>query len=145
MKLALLLLVMFVICGCRSASVGCERCIVDVPTDAELGDVPPASELHQALRRVLTALALCDPHDPALDRAGLENPYTSGQKPVTYALQCLRVVRWTRTAPTEMAFFMAPLLKNGRVGDEDLIMIGTWDGQRWQFSWPAVLGPPEIR
>ena len=142
-RLSLLLLI-GTLAGCTSASVGCGACTVTMPAAAELRSILHGEQLRSQLHEVLTALAACDVASPALAEAGLEDPHQSGQQPVTRAMQCLRVVRVTAETPSLVAFDLAPQRVDGSAGAAEFVMFASYDGQRWRFTWPAGLGPPQI-
>jgi hypothetical protein len=126
------------------AAVGCgATCTVSAPDIAVFRAIAHGDELPDALKNALTALSQCDPDSPALAAAGLANPYTSGQSPVTHALQCFSVVRWTDEGKF-IAFYLGRVRTNGSVGPEEFLMIATHLGERWQFTWPADMGPPNL-
>lgn len=128
--------------GCVSAPTPCGHCVVAVP---ETIAVSHAAELREQLRGALQALSACDPSSAMLAGAGLEDPNTSGQRPVTTALQCLAVTNVEKSDAYEVVLYLAPVSAHGRAAKPELVMLASWDGTRWRFTWPALRGPEEIR
>jgi hypothetical protein len=130
--------------ACATAGGRCgATCAVTAPDAAVFRGIAHGDELPEALKKALTALSQCDPDSPALAAAGFGNPYKSRQSPVTHALQCFSVVRWTDEGKF-IAFYLGRVRANGSSGPEEFLMIATHPGERWQFTWPADLGPPNL-
>ncbi|HEX2834375.1 MAG TPA: hypothetical protein VHW00_15300 [Thermoanaerobaculia bacterium] len=94
--------------------------------------------LPDAVKRALEALALCDATSPALVEAGVDGVVESRE-----AAQCMRVVRATEEA-TMVVLILAPRALRRPSRADQFLMLATWDGTSWRFTWPAPLGPPEI-
>jgi len=144
MRLSGILILAAALTACASPRAGRGECtIVPMPVSAFAG-VEHASELPPRLQAALTALAAGDPASPALAAAGLEDPAKSGQLPVTHAMQCLGVTRTSVASPTLVALFLAPVLKNGKLGREEFLMMASYTNGNWYFNWPAGLGSPSM-
>jgi hypothetical protein len=139
-----LLIAFLSLASCRSADVGCgQPCAVSTPDADAFKGIAHGAELPEALRAALTALSQCDPDSPAIAAAGLGNPYESGQLPVTHALRCFSVVRWSDEGKF-IAFYLGRLRADGSSGAEEFLMMATHHEGRWHFTWPADMGPPNM-
>lgn len=139
---------LLVVCVCLEACVAnvvpcTARCEVTVPDRDSFRSVSGGEKLPDALRRSLGVLAKCDVDRVSLEEAGFTDKSASGQSPVEHAAHCLSVVRWSNEG-TFVAFYLGRVQRDGRTGPEEFLMIGTFDGTRWRFTWPADIGPSRI-
>jgi hypothetical protein len=144
MKAALVLIVCLSLSACSSAVIKCgETCSVSTPGAEAFQSIADGAELASSLRKVLVALSECNAESPALVASGLMDPHTSGQWPVTHALQCFSVIRWTDEG-TFIAFYLGRLHRSGSIGPAEFMMTAAYDGEQWRFTWPADLGPSNL-
>jgi hypothetical protein len=130
------LLVWVFLAACASGNHTCDLASIAVPET--FAEVLHGDALAGDLRNALLALATCPLEEACFSRAGLDRP-SDVDTSRTQARACLDVLKWTKETDALVAIYLSRHGAEDRGGE--FLMIATYDGQGWRFSWPATLGP----
>lgn len=144
MRTKLLIGMFFIFLACVVPSrVPCVACETSPALTEQFIGVSHGLELAKTLPGALAAFADCNSSIAALIGAGFYGLEKIDLVPGgrSRSRKCLRIIRWTQETPTIVAIYLSPSSGINAPGADDYVIFANYDGQRWRFSWPAILGP----